>query len=186
MEQAVTFPTVWMTAGNALFGAGELTIGETMMIHAAGSGVSVAGIQLARQHAGATVLATAGTSHAKCERALELGADHELNNRTSDVTGWAMEVTGGRGVDLVFDHVGTALFTQSLFSRPSGAGWSTRWATSTWESRSSDPISIALKRSRCGAGSATCGSGRFTAVVDSEFPLSEAAQAQQKMPARSC
>ena len=56
------------------------------MIHAAGSGVSTAGIQLAKQ-AGATVFATAGTDE-KCERALELGADHVLNNRTGDVAGW--------------------------------------------------------------------------------------------------
>ncbi|MCY3643706.1 MAG: zinc-binding dehydrogenase, partial [Acidimicrobiaceae bacterium] len=110
LEQAATFPTVWLTAGHALFNTGGLSEGETVMVHAAGSGVSVAGIQLAK-HAGATVLATAGTD-AKCELALELGADHVLNNRTGDVTGWAMGVTEGRGVDMVFDHVGTALFTQ--------------------------------------------------------------------------
>ena len=67
LEQASTFPTVWLTAGHALFATGGLSAGETVMIHAAGSGVSVAGIQLAK-HAGATVLATAGTD-AKCERA---------------------------------------------------------------------------------------------------------------------
>ena len=194
MEQAVTFPTVWMTAGNALFGAGELTTGETMMIHAAGSGVSVAGIQLAK-HAGATVLATAGTD-AKCELALELGADHVLNNRTSDVTGWAMEVTGGRGVDMVFDHVGTALFTQSLFSlairgrlvNTGNASGDTATIGSLGHlfhmgikiigSDLYRPEAVGPLWSRFCEG---VGSGRFTAVVDSEFPLSEAAQAQQKM-----
>ena len=58
-----------------------------MLIHAAGSGVSVAGIQLAKQ-AGATVLATAGTDE-KCQRALDLGADFALNNRTGDIVGWS-------------------------------------------------------------------------------------------------
>ena len=73
----------------------DSTAGETVMIHAAGSGLSTAGIQLAK-NAGATVLATAGTDE-KCERALALGADHALNNRTGDVAGFAREVTHGRG-----------------------------------------------------------------------------------------
>ncbi len=87
LEEAATFPTVWLTAGHALFATGGLSAGETVMIHAAGSGVSVAGIQLAR-HAGATVLATAGTD-AKCEQASEIGAHHVLNRaavRTAPVT----------------------------------------------------------------------------------------------------
>ena len=83
IEHAATFPTCFLTASHALFDVGKLAAGETVMIHAAGSGVSTAGIQLAK-HAGATVLATAGTDE-KCERALARGADHVLNNRTGDV-----------------------------------------------------------------------------------------------------
>jgi NADPH:quinone reductase-like Zn-dependent oxidoreductase len=194
MEQAVTFPTVWMTAGNALFAAGELTAGETVMIHAAGSGVSVAGIQLAK-NAGATVLATAGTD-SKCALALELGADYALNNRTGDVTGWAMEVTEGRGVDMVFDHVGTALFTQSLFSL------AIRGRLVNTGNASGDTATIGSLGHLFHMGIRIIGSdlyrpeavgplwdtfcegvasGRFAAVVDSEFPLTEAGAAQQKM-----
>ncbi len=114
LTHAATFPTCHLTASHALFEIAGLTAGETVMIHAAGSGVSVAGIQLAKQ-AGATVLATAG-SQEKLDRALELGADHVLNNRTGDIVAWAREVTDGAGVDLVFDHVGTALFAPSIFS----------------------------------------------------------------------
>ncbi len=114
LETAATFPTCWLTAAHALFDVGGLSAGETVMIHAAGSGVSVAAIQLA-VNTGATVLATAGTDE-KCERALELGATHVLNNRTGDVAGWARELTSGAGVQMVFDHVGTALFGPSLFA----------------------------------------------------------------------
>ena len=114
IEHAATFPTCWLTASHALFEIGRLHAGETVLIHAAGAGVSIAGINLAK-HAGATVLATAGTDE-KCERALRLGADHVLNNRTGDVAGWARQLTAGRGVDMVFDHVGTALFGPSLFA----------------------------------------------------------------------
>ena len=194
LEQAATFPTVWLTAGHALFATGRLSEGETVMIHAAGSGVSVAGIQLAK-HVGATVLATAGTD-AKCERATEIGADHVLNNRTGDVTGWAMGVTGGRGVDMVFDHVGTALFAPSLFALTIGGRLvncgNASGDTATIGSlghlfhnglriMGSDPYRPDEMGPLWDTFCEGVGSGRMTAVVDSEFPLSEAAAAQQKM-----
>ena len=59
-ESAATFPTCWLTAGHGLYQSGGLEAGETLLIHAAGSGVSVAAIQLAKD-TGATVLATAGS-----------------------------------------------------------------------------------------------------------------------------
>ena len=114
LEDAATFPTCHLTASHGLFDVGRLVAGETVLVHAAGSGVSIAAIQLAAR-AGATVLATAGTP-AKLERAAGLGAAHVLNNRTGNVLEWAREVTDGRGVDMVFDHVGTALFESSLFA----------------------------------------------------------------------
>jgi NADPH:quinone reductase-like Zn-dependent oxidoreductase len=113
-EHAVCFPTAWLTAWHALFTVGKLVEGETMLVHAAGSGVSMAAIQLAR-HAGAKVLATAGTDD-KCAKAVALGAEAACNNRTTDVAGWAREHTGGAGVDMVFDHVGPALWASSMFA----------------------------------------------------------------------
>jgi len=103
IEHAATFPTAYLTAAHAMFDVAGLSAGETVMIHAAGSGVSVAAIQLAKQ-AGATVLATAG-SQGKLDRALTLGADHVLNNREGDVTGWAREVTAGAGVNPSLIHI---------------------------------------------------------------------------------
>ena len=118
-HEAVAFPSAWMTAHHALFATGGLQRGETVMIHAAGSGVSTAAIQLAKR-AGATVLATAGTE-AKCRRAAAIGADHAVVNRDADVAGWARDATRGEGVDMVFDHVGPALWEQSLLSlKPRG------------------------------------------------------------------
>jgi NADPH:quinone reductase-like Zn-dependent oxidoreductase len=111
---AAIFPTCWMTAAHGLLAVGGLAPGETVLIHAAGAGVSVAAIQLAK-HIGATVFATAGSDE-KCRRAIALGADHTLNNRVGDVAAWARDLTGGAGVHLVFDHVGTALFGPSLYA----------------------------------------------------------------------
>ena len=113
-HQAAMFPTAWMTAHHALFDVASLTSGESVMIHAAGSGVSMAGIQLAKQ-AGATVLATAG-SEEKCQKAIEIGADFACNNRETDLAMWAKERTDGRGVNVVFDHVGEALWASSMFA----------------------------------------------------------------------
>ena len=113
-HQAACFPSAWLTAWHALFSVGGLATGEHLLVHAAGSGVSTAAIQLAK-HAGATVLATAG-SDSKCEQALAIGADHACNNRTTDVTAWAREVTDGAGVEMVFDHVGPALWAASMFA----------------------------------------------------------------------
>ena len=118
-QKAATFPTCWLTAWHALYEIGELQAGETILVHAAGSGVSVAAIQLARW-TGARVLATAGTDE-KCDKAIALGADAAVNNRTHDVAEWARAQTGGIGVDFVFDHVGPALFAASLHAlRPRG------------------------------------------------------------------
>lgn len=189
-EHAATFPTAYLTAAHALFDVGALQAGETVMIHAAGSGVSTAGIQLAKK-AGATVLATAGTDE-KCERALALGADHVANNRTGDVTAFAREVTQGAGVNMVFDHVGTALFGASLF------GIGNRGRLVNCGNSSGDEATIPSLGYLFHSGIKILGSdpyrpeefapvwdtfcnGDFDVAIDSEFALADAAEAQDKM-----
>lgn len=194
IEHAAGFPTCYLTAAHALFDVGKLTAGETVMIHAAGSGVSTAGIQLAKQ-AGATVLATAG-SDSKCERALALGADHVLNNRAGDVAAWGREITAGKGVDMVFDHVGTALFGPSLFAL------GIRGRLVNCGNSSGDEAVIPSLGYVFHSGISIVGSdpyrpeetgplwkqfcegyahGRFEMVIDSQFALEDAAAAQDKM-----
>ncbi|MEL6891199.1 MAG: zinc-binding dehydrogenase, partial [Actinomycetota bacterium] len=193
-EAAATFPTCFLTATHALFDRAALQPGETVMIHAAASGVSVAAIQLAKRR-GATVLATAG-SELKMERALELGADHVLNNRTGDVTGWAFEATQGRGVDLVFDHVGEALFAASLFSL------SPRGRLVTCGNTSGDTATIASLGHLFHTGISIIGSdayrpdefapawsdfcagvasGQYRVEVDDTYPLDGVADAQERL-----
>ncbi|MCE9623267.1 MAG: zinc-binding dehydrogenase [Actinomycetia bacterium] len=187
---AAQFPTCWLTAGHALFEVGNLRAGETVLIHAAGSGVSVAGIQLAK-NAGATVLATAGTDE-KCEKARTLGADHVLNNRTGDVAGWARQVTSGAGVNMVFDHVGTALFGPSLFalgikgrlvSCGNSSGDSATIPSLGYLFHSGISIigSDPYRPDEFGPLWSTFCEGGFPTLVDSEFALAEAAAAQDKL-----
>ena len=189
-EHAASFPTCFLTAAHALFDVGGLAAGETVLIHAAGSGVSTAAIQLAVA-AGATVYATAGTDE-KCERALELGATASLNNRTGDVAGWARELTGGNGVAMVFDHVGAALFGPSLFAL------GIRGRLVNCGNSSGDEATIPSLGYLFHSGIRILGSdpyrpdefgpvwdrfcaGEFQVVVDSVFPLADAAEAQQKL-----
>jgi NADPH:quinone reductase-like Zn-dependent oxidoreductase len=190
IEHAATFPTCWLTASHALFEVGRLKAGETVLIHAAGSGVSVAGIQLARL-AGATVLATAGTDE-KCDRALGLGADHVLNNRIGDVAGWAREVTHGAGVQVVFDHVGTALFGPSLFAlgihgrliscgNTSGDQATIPSLGYVFHSDISIKGSGPYRPDEFGPVWRTFCEQRFSVAIDSEFALADAAAAQEKM-----
>ena len=190
IEHAAQFPTCWLTASHALFEVGHLQAGETVLIHAAGAGVSVAGIHLAKR-AGAIVLATAGTD-AKCERALGIGADHVLNNRTGDVAGWARGITGGAGVNLVFDHVGTALFGASLFAL------GVKGRLVACGNSSGDHATIPSLGYVFHSGISIIGSdpyrpdefapawkafceGDFPTLVDSEFALADAAAAQDKL-----
>lgn len=190
IEHAATFPTAYLTASHALFDVGGLSEGETVIVHAAGSGVSVAAIQLAK-NAGATVLATAG-SQPKLDKALELGADHVLNNREGDVTGWAREVTSGAGVDMVLDHVGTALFAPSIFALGIGGRLVSCGNTSgdnavipslgfMFHNRVSVLGSDAYRPDEFGPAWSTFCNGSFEVAIEREFGLDEAAAAQELM-----
>ena len=189
-EAAAVFPTCWMTAAHALFDVGDLQAGETLLVHAAGSGVSTAAIQLAR-HAGATVLATAGSA-TKCARAAELGADATANNRSEDVAAWARSVTGGAGVDMVFDHVGPALWEASLGAL-AVRGRLVNCGNTTGDSVTIPSLGHVFHMGLRIMGSdpyrpeefapvwETYCSGDFVAPVDSVLPLAEAAAAQERL-----
>jgi NADPH2:quinone reductase len=105
--EAACVPVAWGTADDCLFEFGHLQPGDTVLIQAGASGVGLAAIQLAKR-AGATVLATA-SSDEKLERLREYGMDHGINYRDVDFADAARELTGGRGVDLVVDPVGSTL-----------------------------------------------------------------------------
>jgi NADPH2:quinone reductase len=107
IAEAACVPVAWGTADDCLFEFGHLQPGETVLIQAGASGVGLAAIQLAKR-AGATVLATA-SSDEKLDRLREFGLDHGINYRTSDFPAVARELTGGRGVELVVDSVGSTL-----------------------------------------------------------------------------
>ena len=111
--EAAAFSLVSLTAWNMVMRRAQLQPGETVLVHAAGSGVSTAAIQIARLAGAGKIIATT-SSAAKADRALALGAD-EVVDYTDP--GWSKAVknlTGGAGVEVVIDHVGVATFGSSL------------------------------------------------------------------------
>lgn len=188
-EEAATVPTIWSTAWQALVIRGDLRPGEWILVHAAASGVSTAAIQLAKR-AGARVLATAG-SERKLELARKLGADVAVNNRDGDFVRTAREVTNGRGVDVVFDHVGPALLGRSLFALTPRGRLVFCGSTTGREASIDLPYAYHFGISLLGVepysytGFARMldfyWAEKFVPVIDSEFPLDDAAQAQARM-----
>jgi NADPH:quinone reductase-like Zn-dependent oxidoreductase len=112
--EAACIPVAYMTAWHALVTAGRVRPGEIVLVNAAGSGVSTAIVQFAVA-TGATVIGTAG-GPAKVAKAIELGCAHAIDHYADDVAERVLEITSGRGVDLVVDHVGPALFDASIRS----------------------------------------------------------------------
>ena len=112
IEDAASIPCVFLTAWYGLTKLGQLKPGETVLIHAAGSGVGTAGIQIARA-LGARVLTSAGSDH-KVARGIELGAEAGINYTTQDVTAELRRLTDGKGVDVVLDSVGGSIFDATL------------------------------------------------------------------------
>jgi NADPH:quinone reductase-like Zn-dependent oxidoreductase len=110
--EAATLPVAAMTAWHALVAVGKVAAGETVLVNGAGSGVSLAAMQLAHA-AGARVIGTAGGA-GKVRLALAAGYDHCIDYREGHVAAQVQALTGGRGADLVVDHVGPALFQQSI------------------------------------------------------------------------
>lgn len=108
--QAAGVPEVFMTAHDALFTQAGLTMGERVLIHAAGSGVGTAGIQLAHA-AGATTFGTSRTPE-KLERAKPLGLDYALADK--DFAQAVKEHTGGAGVHVVLDTIGATYLAQNI------------------------------------------------------------------------
>ncbi|WP_067175998.1 zinc-binding dehydrogenase [Microtetraspora niveoalba] len=111
LDEAAALPTPWSTAWHATYRVGEVGAGDCVVVQAAAGSVSIAAIQLAKR-AGARVVAVASTDE-KLAVAAGLGADLLLRG-DAPIAGPVREFTGGRGADVVLDHVGAATWRSSL------------------------------------------------------------------------
>ena len=101
--ESAALPENFFTVWSNVFDRGRLAAGEWLLVQGGTSGIGVTAIQLAKAF-GAKVIATAGSAD-KCYRCFELGADHAINYRTEDFAARALEITDGKGVDVVLDMV---------------------------------------------------------------------------------
>lgn len=111
-HEAGATPEVYITAHDALLQCG-FTAGESVLIHAAGSGVGVAAIQIAKMMGASLVIGTAG-SEDKLAKAAALGMDVGVNYKTEDFAAKSLHATGGRGVDCVIDVIGADYLEKNL------------------------------------------------------------------------
>ena len=112
MVEAASVPLVWLTAWEALFERCSLQAGETILIHGGAGGVGYIAIQIAK-HAGATVYTTI-SSPEKDGFARSLGADYCIRYKDENFVERVLELTNGKGVDIVFDVIGGQSFADSF------------------------------------------------------------------------
>lgn len=192
-EEAAAIPLVFLTAWHMLISRAKLRAGETVLVHAAGSGVGSAAIQIAKLFR-ARVFATASTE-AKLAKARELGADEVINYTEKDFAVEARRLTSKRGVDVVVEHTGVATWEKSILSLSTNGRVVTCGATTGYQAQldlrhlfarhlnvlgsymgAKHELLEALKFFR---------TGQLRAVIDRVLPLQEAAAAHQALEDRN-
>lgn len=178
-------PTAW----KLLFDCAALKAGETVLVMGAGGNLGTIGIQIAKNVIGATVIAAAGSDD-RLRIGLALGADHGINYRTSDIRAEVMRITGGRGVDVLYDNIGNPDTLPQAFRCLRRGG---RMVTAGAHAGPVVPIDIAhlyrnditirgthgsnqADRAKCFAAAAA---GQIRAQIARVLPLSRAAEAHR-------
>ena len=191
-DEAAAVPLVFITAWHMLFTRAGLKPGEDVLVIGAGSGVGSAAIQIAKL-AGARVIATAGADW-KLEKAHALGADEVINHSKQALAGEVRRLTDKRGVDVVVEHVGAAVWEACFESLATYGRLVTCGVTTGAEVKLN--VQGLFGRQRSILGSFMGGKGelvealkllaqrRLKAVIDSSFPLEQASAAQRKMESR--
>jgi NADPH:quinone reductase-like Zn-dependent oxidoreductase len=191
-EAAVGIPNSFNTAWNMLFDTGRLQPGEWVLIHAGGSGIGTAAIQLARL-VGANVITTAGSDE-KLEKAHALGAQYGINYRQKDFLREVRRITQKRGVDMVIEHIGAEVWERSLLCLATGGRLVTCGATSGYLAKTDLRHVFFRHLQILGVTGASGGvifklirlleGGKIRPVVDRVLPLWEARQAHRILEAR--
>lgn len=192
-EQAASIPLVFQTAWHMLVDRAKLQVGEDVLIQAAGSGVGIAGIQIAKL-IGARVFATASTNE-KLEKAKQLGADVLINYKDKDFLEEIRRITNKRGVDVILEHTGQEnweknILSLSRFGRLVSCG-ATSGPNATMDLRYVYSRQLSILGSYMGGKRDLLDVFRFVSegklkpVIDSVFPLTETRKAEEKMEDRN-
>ncbi|MBI2855518.1 MAG: zinc-binding dehydrogenase [Chloroflexi bacterium] len=201
-DEGASLPVAFLTAWVSLLDTAGLAAGETALVQSAGSGVGMAGVQIARHVAGARVFTTAGTD-AKVARARELGADVAINYTTQDFLAEVRQQTQGQGVQVALDSVGGDVFSRSqqvlaeggrLVSVGRSSGSAPEVDTALAERKSQRVVTgwaLGTQRTREEAAEDLgrivdlVARGTLKTIIDRVFPLSEAAEAHRYLASRA-
>lgn len=199
MEQAGGIPETYFTVWNNVFERGALEAGDWFLVHGGSSGIGTTAIQLAKAF-GARVITTAGSAE-KCRICRELGADVAVNYKAEDFVAVTKEATGGHGIDVILDMVGGAYTEKNILAAAEDgrivqiatlAGPETTFTLarlmmkrltltgSTLRPRTRD-IKARFGRALEKKVWPLLASGRVKIVMDSTFPLADAAGAHRRM-----
>lgn len=191
-ERAAAIPLVFLTAWHMLVERAGVRPGDLVLVHAAGSGVSSAAIQIARAF-GARVMTTVGSA-AKAAKALELGAEEVVPYREKDFAAEGRRFTAKRGFDVIIDHVGPDTWEGNLRSLARGGRLVLCGSTSGFEVRTDTRLLFFKNLSLLGSTMGSRGelhevlrlveAGTLRPVVDSVLPLSEVAEGHRRLEAR--
>jgi NADPH:quinone reductase-like Zn-dependent oxidoreductase len=186
-EEAAAMPLVFQTAWHMLIGRAQLRPGEEVLVLGAGSGVGSAAIQIAKFF-GCRVIATAG-SEEKLAKARELGADEAIHHHKEKIRDSVRRFTRKRGVDVVFEHVGTATWDESVASLARGGRLVTCGATTGFDAKIDLRFLFSRQLSVLGSYMGTkdefatvlklVATGKLKPVVDRIFRLEECGAAHE-------
>jgi NADPH:quinone reductase-like Zn-dependent oxidoreductase len=190
-EEAAAFPLVFETAYRMLVTRAGLREGEWVLLWGIGGGVSTAGLAIARALGARTIVTS--SSDEKLARARELGADAAVNHATGDVKEAVRAATGGRGADVVVDHVGEATWRTSLDVAARGGRLAVCGATTgpnppaalhrIWWKQLTILGSTMGTRDDFEGAYALVAEGRARPVVDEVVPLEEIRAAHERLEA---
>jgi NADPH:quinone reductase-like Zn-dependent oxidoreductase len=190
---AAAVPLVFTTAWHMLVEKAAIKAGDTVLVLGAGSGVGSAAIQIAKFFH-ARVIATAG-SEPKLEKARALGADHGIDHAKQSIRKEVRRITERRGVDIVFEHVGSATWEDSVASLAHGGRLVTCGATTGYEGRIDLRVLFAKQITLAGSYMGPrqdlvkvlrlINEGYLRPVVHEVVPLADAARAQEMLENRA-
>jgi len=188
-DDAAATPLVFLTAWQMLLERAKLQRGEDVLVLAASSGVGQAAIQIAKLFH-CRVIATAG-GEAKLTKAKELGADHVIDHYQQDILGEVKRITGKRGVDVVFEHVGVATWQKSVASLAPIGRLVTCGATTGFDAKIDLRFLFNRQQSLLGSFMGTMGElhtvlkfvfkKQLKPVIDQVFPMREVAAAHRHL-----
>lgn len=191
-HQAASIPLVFLTSWHMLVVRAQIKVNETVLVVGGGSGVGSAAIQIARLFH-CRVIATVG-SEEKAARARELGAEEVIIHSRESISEEVKRLTGKAGVDIIFEHVGPAVFEQCQASLATGGRIVTCGATTGPKVEVEIPRLFMKHQTIYGSTMGTkrdmfallpfFSKGLLKPVVDTVLPLAEARKAHEILEAR--